>query len=134
MGEKMSRRPYVREVPPTSWYFRMPRYMRYMTREVTSIFIGIYTVILLVGLARLQAGPEAWAGYLEALKTPGSVVFHLLALAFALYNSFTWFNVAPKALPLQFGEDIAPDSVVAGGHYAVWIVLSVFILFWAGVF
>ncbi|MCX7180382.1 MAG: hypothetical protein NTX56_17025 [Proteobacteria bacterium] len=54
----MSRRPYVREVPPTSWYFRMPRYMRYMAREVTSIFIGIYTVILLVGLARLTEGVQ----------------------------------------------------------------------------
>ena len=127
----MSRRPYVREVPPTSWYFRMPRYMRYMAREVTSIFIGIYTVILLVGLSRLAAGPEAWNAYLEALKSPLSVVFLLLALAFALYNSFTWFNVAPKALPLQFGENLAPDSVVAGGHYVVWLLLSIVVLFWA---
>jgi len=134
MGEKMSRRPYVREVPPTSWYFRAPRYMRYMTREVTSIFIGIYTVILLIGLARLSEGQVQWEGFLAALRTPASVIFHLLALAFALYNSFTWFNVAPKALPLQFGEELAPDSVVASGHYVVWVLLSLFILFWAGVF
>ena len=134
MGEKMSRRPYVREVPPTTWYFRMPRYMRYMVREVTSIFIGIYTVIMLVGLMRLSEGPAQWQGFLDALKSPGSVTFQVLALLFALYNSFTWFNVAPKALPLQFGEDMAPDSVVAIGHYVVWVLLSIFILFWAGVF
>jgi len=134
MGEKMSRRPYVREVSPTTWYFRMPRYMRYMAREVTSIFIGIYTAILLCGLANLSAGPEKWAEYLKALQTPTSVTFHLLALAFALYNSFTWFNVAPKALPLQFGEEMAPDSIVAVAHYVVWVLLSIFILFWAGVF
>ena len=134
MGEKMSRRPYVREVPPTSWYFRMPRYMRYMAREVTSIFIGIYTVIMLFGLAALGNGAAQWDAFVKALQTPASVFFHVVALAFALYNSFTWFNVAPKALPLQFGEDIAPDSVVAGGHYVIWVILSVFILFWAGVF
>lgn len=130
----MSRRPYVREVPPTSWYFRMPRYMRYMAREVTSIFIGIYTVILLCGLARLSDGPEQWDAFLKALQTPASVVFLLIALAFALYNSFTWFNVAPKALPIQVGEEFMPPSVVAGGHYVVWVLLSLFILFWAGVF
>ncbi|MCX7171075.1 MAG: fumarate reductase subunit C [Proteobacteria bacterium] len=130
----MSRRPYVREVPPTSWYFRMPRYMRYMTREVTSIFIGIYTVILLVGLMRLSEGQAQYEGFLAALSAPASVVFHWLALAFALYNSFTWFNVAPKALPIQIGEELMPDMVVAGGHYVVWVVLSIFILFWAGVF
>jgi len=134
MGEKMSRRPYVREVSPTSWYFRMPRYMRYMAREVTSIFIGIYTVILLVGLARLADGPEQWAEFLKALQAPSSILFHWLALAFALYNSFTWFNVAPKALPIQVGEELMPDMVVAGGHYVVWVLLSLFILFWAGVF
>jgi fumarate reductase subunit C len=134
MGEKMSRRPYVREVPPTTWYFRMPRYMRYMAREVTSIFIGIYTAIMLCGLANLSAGPQQWDAFLKALQAPMSVVFHLLALVFALYNSFTWFNVAPKALPLQFGEEMAPDSVVSVGHYIVWVLLSIFVLFWAGVF
>lgn len=130
----MSRRPYVREVSPTSWYMRMPRYQRYMAREVTSIFIGIYTVILLVGLARLADGEVAYGEFLTALRQPSSIVFHVLALAFSLYNSFTWFNVAPKALPIQVGEEFMPDSVVAGGHYVVWVGLSLFILFWAGVF
>ena len=134
MGEEMSRRPYVREVSPTSWYLRMPRYKRYMAREVTSIFIGIYTIILLVGLARLSESQVDYENYLAALTRPSSIVFHVLALAFSLYNSFTWFNVAPKALPIQIGEEIMPDIVVAGGHYVVWVALSLFVLFWAGVF
>ena len=134
MGEKMSRRPYVREVSRTTWFFKRPRYMRYMAREVTCIFIGIFTMILLVGLARLSEGPAQWDAFLKALQTPVSIVFLLLALAFSLYNSFTWFNVAPKALPIQVGDEHWPDSVVAGGHYVAWVLLSFFILFWAGVF
>ena len=130
----MSRRPYVREVPPTSWYFRAPRYMRYMAREVTSIFIGIFTVIMLVGLARLGEGQAQYEDFLTTLYGAGPFMFLFVALLFALYNSFTWFNVAPKALPIQVGEDLMPDAVVAGGHYVVWIILSLVILFWAGVF
>jgi len=130
----MSRRPYVREVSRTAWFFKRPRYMRYMAREVTCIFIGIYTIILLVGIARLSDGQVVYEGYLAALRQPSSILFHVLALAFSLYNSFTWFNVAPKALPIQVGEEFLPDSVVAGGHYVVWVGLSLFILFWAGVF
>lgn len=129
----MSRRPYVQEVSRTTWFFKRPRYMRYMAREVTCIFIGIYTIILLVGLARLSEGQTQYEGFLAALRQPSSIVFHVLALAFSLYNSFTWFNVAPKALPIQVGEGFMPDSVVAGGHYVVWVLLSLFILFWAGV-
>ncbi len=130
----MSRNPYVREVSPTTWFFRMPRYMRYMAREVTSIFIGIFTVIMLVGLARLSEGQVEYENFLAALRSPVSLVFLLLALAFALYNSFTWFNVAPKAMPIQVGEELMPDMVVAGSHYVLWVILSVFVLFWAGVF
>ncbi|NDP48584.1 MAG: fumarate reductase subunit C [Sulfuriferula multivorans] len=129
----MSRRPYIQEVSPTAWFFKRPRYMRYMAREVTSIFIGIYTIIMLVGLARLSEGQAQYEGFLAALRQPLSIVFHVFALAFSLYNSFTWFNVAPKALPIQVGEGFMPDSVVAGGHYVVWVLLSLFILFWAGV-
>ncbi len=129
----MSRRPYVREVPRTTWFFKRPRYMRYMAREVTCIFIGIYTIILLVGLARLSEGQSQYEAFLDALRQPLSIVFHVFALAFSLYNSFTWFNVAPKALPIQVGEKFMPDSVVAGGHYVVWVLLSLFILYWAGV-
>lgn len=129
----MSRRPYVQELSRTTWFFKHPRYMRYMAREVTCIFIGIYTIILLVGLARLSEGQAQYEGFLAALRQPLSIVFHVLALAFSLYNSFTWFNVAPKALPIQVGEEFMPDSVVAGGHYVVWVLLSLFILHWAGV-
>ena len=130
----MSRRPYVREVSRTAWFFKRPRYMRYMAREVTCIFIGIYTLILLVGLARLSESQVDYEAFLAALQRPSSILFHVLALAFALYNSFTWFNVAPKALPIQVGEEFMPDSVVAGTHYVIWVALSVFILYWAGVF
>lgn len=133
MGEKMSRRPYVQELSRTTWYFKQPRYMRYMAREVTCIFIGAYTLILLVGLLRLSQGQAQYEGFLMALQQPGSIVFHIVALVFSLYNTFTWFNVAPKALPVQVGEEIWPDSVVAIAHYVVWAVLSIVILFWAGV-
>jgi len=113
---------------------RRPRYMRYMAREVTCIFIGAYTLLLIVALKRLSEGQAAWEAFMEALKGPGSIAFHVLALAFALYHTTTWFNVAPKALPVQIGVDILPGGVVAGAHYAVWVVLSLGVIFLAGVF
>ena len=130
----MSRRPLIREVPPTTWYFRQPRYMRYMSREITSIFVGAYCVLLVVGLQRLAAGPAAWEGFLQALRTPASIVFKFLALVAAVYHAATWFNATQKAMPVQIGEDFVPGSVISGAHYVAWAVLSVAILFLAGVF
>ena len=59
-------------------------------------------------------------------------MFHLLALAFAIYHSVTWFNLTPKALPLQVGEGFVPDWVIAGAHYAAWIVVSSCVLILGG--
>lgn len=130
----MSRNPLVREVPPTSWFFRHPRYLRYMAREVTCIFIAAYCVLLVVGLQRLSAGPAAWEGFLLALRSADSIVFHLLALAAAFYHAATWFNATQKAMPLQIGEDFVPGNVISGAHYVAWAVLSIAVLFLAGVF
>jgi fumarate reductase subunit C len=130
----MSRRPLVRECPPTTWYFRQPRYLRYMSREITSIFVGAYCVLLVVGLQRLAAGPAAWDGFLQALRTPASIVFQFLALVAAVYHAATWFNATQKAMPVQIGEDFVPGSVISGAHYVAWAALSLAILYLAGVF
>jgi len=129
----MSRRPFVRPASTTTWWLAQPRYIRYMAREVSCILIGAYTGVVVVGLLRLSEGAAAWAGFLELLQTPLSIAFHLLALAFALYHTTTWFNVTPKAMPLQLGETQVPGALIIGAHYAGWGVVSALILFLVGV-
>ena len=129
----MSRKPYVREMT-SEWIFRHPRYLRYMTREFSCLFIGAWTLMLVCAIARLSEGPEAWARFLDGLKSPLIVAFHVVALAFAAYHSVTWFQLTPKALPLQLGENFLPDGVIAGAHFAAWGLLSVAILYFSGAF
>ena len=129
----MSRKPYLRE-EGLSWIFRHPRYLRYMTREFSCLFIGAWTLMLVCALARLSEGPEAWASFLEGLKSPLIIAFHVVALAFAVYHSITWFNLTPKALPLQIGEQFVPDAAISGAHFAAWAVLSIAVLYLAGAF
>ncbi len=130
----MSRRPLIREVPPTTWFFRHPRYMRYMSREITCIFVGAYCVLLVVGLQALANGPAAYESFLLALKSPASIGFHFLALVAAVYHAATWFNATQKAMPLQIGEDFVPGNIISGAHYVAWAVLSFGVLTLAGVF
>lgn len=130
----MSRRPYIREIPKTTWWLRQGRYKRYIAREVTCILIGAYTFFLLWGIKRLSEGPEAYAAFLEALQSPASIVFQLVALAFTIYHATSWFNVTPKAMPMQMGEEKLPGGVIVGAHYAGWAVISFVVLFLAGVF
>ena len=129
----MSRKPYLRPIT-SEWIFRHPRYLRYMVREFSCLFIGGWTLMMVWGLKQLAQGPEAWAAFLQFLATPESIVFHLLALAFAIYHSVTWFNLTPKALPVQRGAEFVPDAVIAGAHFALWGLLSLAALVLAGAF
>jgi fumarate reductase subunit C len=133
MAEEVNRKPYVRPVT-AEWIFRHPRYLRYMVREFSCLFIGGWTLLLVWGLKQLAQGPAAWAAFLELLQSPASIAFHGLALAFALYHSVTWFNLTPKALPLQRGESFVPDAAISGAHFAAWAALSLAVLYLAGAF
>ncbi|MFZ1643064.1 MAG: fumarate reductase subunit C [Candidatus Contendobacter sp.] len=125
----MNSKPYVREVSKTTWFLSHPRYKRYMAREVTCIFIGAYTILLIVALMRLSQGPDAFQAFLNALRSPLGVLFNLAVLVAAVYHSTSWFNVTPQAMPIQRGEEFVPGNVIVGAHYGAWAVISLIILF-----
>ena len=122
-----ARNTYVR--PMAGWYRRNPRFMAYILREGTSVFVALYAVILLWGLTALSAGPESFERWLAFLASPLSVLLHLVILAAAVYHSYTWFQVAPKATPaLMLGTKKLPDSAIIGGGYVACVVVSLVIL------
>jgi fumarate reductase subunit C len=57
----------------------------------------------------------------------------VVVLVFALHNTTSWFNVTPKAMPVQIGEDFLPGKYIVGAHYAAWLVASLLILYFAQV-
>jgi fumarate reductase subunit C len=129
----MNRMPYMRPVSATRWYFRHPRYLRYMSREVTCVFIGAFAWLLVCAVERLSKGQAAYESFLAALRGPWSALGLLVILAFAVHNATSWFNVTPKAMPVQFGEKFLPASVIVAAHYGVWAAATLGVLLLAGV-
>ncbi len=120
--------PYIRRMS-TTWYLKTAPYRRFMVREVTSFFMAGYLVFLLVVLARLDNGPEAYGALLATLRSPLSVIGHGLVLLAALYHAITWFNLTPKAVVVRIGEERLAGTVVAiAAGYGPWIVVSAIIL------
>jgi fumarate reductase subunit C len=131
----MSRRPYVRPVSKTTWYLRNGRYRKYMLREVTCLIVGFYCFLTIFGLAALAGGtPERWSTFLESQQNSFMIGFHAVALLFYLvYMTFDWFKLAPKAMPLQLGENKVADRTIIIGHYAAWALVSLVVFWMAGV-
>ena len=119
---------YGTPLPPT-WFMQRPGFRRFMAREATAVFVGGYVVFLLVWLARLGQGPEAWGAMVAATRSPLGVALHAIALAGALYHSITWFNLTPQITPLYVGEDRLPDTIAAVVMgYAPWVGVTAFVL------
>lgn len=128
----MSRRPYIREISKSRWWLKQPRYIRYMLREMTAAFIGVYVLLLIVGLLRLSQGEAAYMAFLDSTKGSAGIAFAVITLFFAVYHTYTWFQVTPKAMPLTFAGKRVPGTYIVAAHWFGFVVLSLVLWFTVG--
>jgi len=121
------RRPYVRSMD--GWWKKNPFYVEYMIHESTALFVATYAFTLLVGLVRLGQGEAAWNGWLEAMKSPLSLIFHVVFLLAIMYHTYSWFKIMPITLPpiIVGGKKVSPGTITGSGLLAA-VVASVFML------
>lgn len=132
----MSRNPYVRPMSKSTWFMRNGRYKVYILREMSSFLVTFYSFLTIYALGVLAAdSPDRWFAFLASQQSLAMIIFHALALLYFLfYQTFPWFKLAPKAMPVQLGEKTLPESYIIIGHYVVWVVVTLFILWLAGAF
>jgi len=123
--------PYHRK-PSAGWWLRHPGYRRYMLRELTCVLIGAYAVLLIIAVHRLGQDSDSARSFLEVLGSPAGILFQVIALAFALYHTISWFALAPRTMPIWRGEEKLSDVWVKTAHYLLWLLISAGIVAWVG--
>lgn len=113
---------------PIFWWVHKWAYIKFITRELTSVFVAFYAIVLLFQTRALSQGPDAYAMFLVWLRTPVAIGLHIVAFLFVIFHSITWFNLAPKALVLRLGSKHVPDAMIAALNYIAWIVFSILIV------
>jgi fumarate reductase subunit C len=121
----MSRRPFVRELSKTGWWLAQPRYVRYMLREISALFIGLYAIVLVIGLLQLSRGAAAYENYLAFVQGPVGLAIAVVAMIFAVYHTYTWFQVTPKAMPLVLVGKRVPGVLIVAAHWLGFFAVSV---------
>ena len=131
----MSRQPYVRTMPKSTWYMRNGRYRHYILKERTCLLVGVYCFLTIWALAALAGNtPESWEAFLQAQRNDAMVVFHGFALIyFFIYQTMDWFKLAPKAMPVHVGENKLPNGVIVAAHYLGWALATLLVFWLAGV-
>ena len=109
----------------TYWWLSQWGYLKFILRELTSVFVAYFVVLLLLQLRALIHGPEAYAAFQQWLKTPHIIALNGISLLFVLFHTITWFNLAPRAMVVRVLGKRLPDLVIAGSNYVAWLVVSV---------
>ena len=86
------------------WWLSNPHYRHYMLRELTSLFVAVYTILYIYQVALFANSPTGYAGYLNILKSPLMIGFNIIILGFTLYHALTWFKLIGRIQPLKFGK------------------------------
>src|SRR5262245_51638465 len=113
---------------PTDWWLKKSAYTRFMIRDIASVFIVAYCLFLMCVMERAEhASASEFAAFYAKWGSTTSFVLHLLVLVFAVYHSVSFFNLTPQVLVVFQGEEKVPGSAIAGGHFALWAIVSLII-------
>jgi len=113
--------------PMRGWWRRDPFFVRYMFRELTAVAVLVYAIVLTVGVVRLAQGEAAFNGWLQALRSPASLLLHAVLLLSMVVHAHSWFEIMPKTMPMIFvgGRRLAASTIQRTGWVATAAVTVV---------
>jgi fumarate reductase subunit C len=114
---------FVREMP-RAWWLRTGPYRRFFARELTSVFVAAFSVILLLLLFALSRGRQAYEGFLRWLDLPGVVLLSAVILVAVLYHTATWLRLTAHVQVVRLRGKVVPRHTVMAGMVGAWIVAS----------
>ena len=108
----------------TWWWVRKRTYFVFVMRELSSLFVGWYVLFLLLLVRAVGRGPAAYQDFLDWAASPVVVVVNVVAFAFIVLHTVTWFGVTPQAMALRVRGRPVPAPLVIGAQYAGLAVVS----------
>ncbi len=105
------------------WLWRWP-YLKFVLREISSVFVAYFVVVTLLQVRALSQGAFSHAEFQAWLRTPPIAILNLVSFFFVMFHALTWFNLAPRAMVLRAAGRRIPDGVISGANYGAWVLIS----------
>jgi len=109
------------------WWLGEWHYLKFILRELSSVFVAWFVVETLLLIDALRGGPQTYAHFLRTMQNPVMIIVNIISLFFVVFHTITWFNLAPSATPIRLGGKRLPDVMVSAPAYVAWAVVSGFI-------
>ncbi len=115
---------WYRKRVSTYWWLERWPYLKFVTRELSSVFVAYFVALTLLQVRAIQAGPTAYVQFQDKLRTPALLLLNAVALFFVVFHAVTWFNLTPRAMVVRVGGKRLPDFWVTAPNYVAWVVAS----------
>ena len=115
---------WYRKRVSTYWWLQRWEYLRFVLREISSVFVAIFVVEMLFQIYALSLGPAAYADFQSFLKNPVVIALNIISFLFVVFHSITWFNLSARAMAIRVGGKRVPGFMISGPNFAAWLVIS----------
>src|SRR5215471_3426535 len=95
------------------WWLGQWQYLKFILRELSSVFVAWFVVLTLLQLRALRNGPDAYQHFQDWMRTPGLIALNLLSFFFVTFHTVSWFNLAPSAMAISLRGKKLPGFLVA---------------------
>jgi fumarate reductase subunit C len=106
------------------WWVNRWIHLKFIARELTSVCVAIYVLLLLSYVGAILSGSDAFETSSSTFRSPLWIIIHVLLLGGLVFHSITWFNLAPKAMVVKMGNKSVPGVIIVLLNYAGWLVIS----------
>ena len=111
------------------WWLKKRTYFLFVMRELSSIFVAWFAVFLMIMVVAIGRGEASYQSFLSWAASPVVVVVNVVALAFVVLHTVTWFALTPQAMVVSVRGRRVPAAAILGGQYLGLIVVSA-VIFW----
>ena len=115
---------WYRKRVSTYWWLQRWEYLRFVLREISSVFVAIFVVETLFQIYALSRGPEAYADFQSLLKNPFVLALNIISFFFVVFHSITWFDLSARAMSIRVGGKKVPGIMISGPNFVAWFLIS----------
>jgi fumarate reductase subunit C len=115
---------WYRKRVSTYWWLQRWEYLRFVLREISSVFVAWFVLLTIVQLYEVSRGSDAYSEFLDFLKNPLVIAFNVISFFFVVFHSITWFNLSARAMSIRVGGKKVPGFMISGPNFAAWLVIS----------
>lgn len=120
---------WLRPRMSTYWWLGKWPYVKFILRELSSVFVAWWVIYLLIMVRMVSRGPASYQEFLDMSAHPALLTLNVITFFFIMFHALTWFALAPQAIVAHIGKKRVPPILIAASNYGGWLVASAFV-FW----